>query len=279
MHTETPSTVVETILGPLMLRRTGSGRPALLWHSLFVDSGTFAPVLEGLRRQRELFLVDGPGHGGSPGPYRLYSLADCATAAIQVLDALGITERVDWVGNAWGGHVGLIFASRFPDRCRSLVTIGTPAYPLTTAERRKSAALVYLYRLLGPAPFARLIADALVGKGTAGTAPSAVGLVRAAFSGGDRRGKYWAMQSVMLHRPDLRPVLPQLKVPVLMLIGRDDPMNDPREAEQAARSIPGGRFGFVRGAGHVAPLLLAPADVTWHVLAFWDRDAERQAAA
>jgi pimeloyl-ACP methyl ester carboxylesterase len=29
----------------------------------------------------------------------------------QVLDQLAIGEGVDWVGNAWGGHVGLRFAA------------------------------------------------------------------------------------------------------------------------------------------------------------------------
>ena len=28
-------------------------------------------------------------------------------------------EPVDWVGNAWGGHVGIVFAATWPDRCRT----------------------------------------------------------------------------------------------------------------------------------------------------------------
>ena len=36
------------------------------------------------------------------------------------------SEPVDWVGNAWGGHVGIVFAATWPDRCRTLVTFGTP---------------------------------------------------------------------------------------------------------------------------------------------------------
>jgi pimeloyl-ACP methyl ester carboxylesterase len=94
-------------------------------------------------------------------------------------------------------------------------------------------------------------------------------VVRKAFERGDRRGKYWAMQSVMMHRPDLRPVLPRLTVPVLMLAGRDDALLDRTEAERAAQSVPGGRFAEVTGAGHVAPLLTAPHEVIRNVLEFW----------
>lgn len=269
MVLDTSSTMVETLLGPLRVRRAGAGAPAVLWHSLFVDSSTFDGVLPDLGAQRELVVIDGPGHGSSPGPRRRYTLEDCAAAATQVMDALHIPGPVDWVGNAWGGHVGIVFADNYPARCRTLTTIGTPPYPLTASERRQNALLVYLYRVVGPRPFSRIMVEALAGKGVATTAPHAAAVVKAAFMAGDKRGKYWAMQSVMMHRPDLRPVLPRLQVPVLMLAGRDDALLDAEEAERAALSARDGRFGRVTGAGHVAPLLVAPREVTERVLAFW----------
>ncbi|RKO26097.1 alpha/beta hydrolase [Pseudarthrobacter phenanthrenivorans] len=263
------STMIETDLGPLQVGRTGSGAPALLWHSLFVDSATFAAVVGELSGEHELIIVDGPGHGGSPGPRRLYSLADCARAAVHVLDALGISTPVDWVGNAWGGHVGIVFADSFPARCRTLTTIGTPPYPLSRTERRQSALLVYLFRLLGPKPLSSIVVDALAGRGAAKQQPETAAAISESFRRGDKRGKYWAMQSVMLHRPDLRPALARLRVPTLVLAGRNDALLDLPEAERAAHSIPDGRFELVAGAGHVAPLFVAPGDVTGHILKFW----------
>lgn len=279
MFPETSLVMIDTTLGPLAVRRMGTGSPALLWHSLFVDSRTFDGVLEDLGRQRELVIVDAPGHGDSPGPRHLYSLEDCAVAAGQVLDALNISEPVDWIGNAWGGHVGIVFAYRFASRCRTLTTIGTPTYPLTRSERMRTVPLVFLYRLLGPGPFSGSLVEVLAGRDAVRSAPEAAAAVRDAFLRGNRRGKYWAMRSVMLRRPDLRPLLPGLEVPTLMLVGRDDPMNDPREAERAARSVPAGRFAEVTGAGHVAPLVIAPGEVTQHILAFWSDSTNRQAAA
>jgi pimeloyl-ACP methyl ester carboxylesterase len=167
----------------------------------------------------------------------------------------------------------------FPSRCRTLTTIGTPPYPLTRAERLQTVPLVYLYGVLGPAPFSGVIAEALAGRGAAKTSPTAAAAVSNAFRRGNKPGKYWAMQSVMLHRPDLRPVLPLLQVPTLTLVGREDSMNDPEEAERAARSVPDGRFARVTGAGHVAPLLVAPHEVSQHVLAFWSENRNRQAGA
>lgn len=275
MKTAMSSAMVHTGLGPLKVRRTGAGEPAILWHSMFVDSETFADVVQELGRDRELFLIDGPGHGGSPGPRKLYSLQDCATAAAAVMDALNIAGPVDWVGNAWGGHVGILFADRFPTRCRTLTTIGTPAYPLPKAMRRKTKLLVHLYRALGPDPFRKTVTEALVGHNAATTAPDAARTVSEAFQRGDRRGKYWAMRSLMLRRPDLRPVLPQIQVPTLMMSGRDDAMNDAGEAERAAQAMPAGQFLRVPGGGHVAPLLMASAQVTGLIREFWSANRER----
>ena len=139
--------------------------------------------------------------------------------------------------------------------------------------------LVFLYRILGPRAFTGSIVDALAGRGAARMSPSAAAAVSDAFHRGNKRGKYWAMRSVMLHRPDLRPVLSRLQVPTLMLAARDDSLNDPEEAERAARTVPDGHFARVSGGGHVAPLLIAPAEVAQHVLTFWSAKRNRQSAA
>ena len=57
---------VPTRLGPLHVETVGSGPPAVLWHSLFVDSATWNRVRVPLAAERRLILIDGPNHGGSP---------------------------------------------------------------------------------------------------------------------------------------------------------------------------------------------------------------------
>ena len=91
-------------------------------------------------------VVDGPGHGRSPGPGRPYDMASCARAAMQVLGALGIAA-VDWVGNAWGGAVGVRAAIDSPERLRSLIAIGTPMQPLSSKMRLQTRLLLPMLRL------------------------------------------------------------------------------------------------------------------------------------
>ena len=146
---------IETQTGPLAVRVRGQGPTVVLWHSLFVDERSWGRVENDLATQRRLVIVTGPGHGASGDAGRRYTLDDCAEAAGTVLDNLGLHDPVDWVGNAWGGAVGLVFAARWPERCRTLVTLGTPVQSLSLVERTRTIGLLIAYRLLGPAGFIR----------------------------------------------------------------------------------------------------------------------------
>ena len=99
-------TMVPTKLGTLRVDASGTGRPAVLWHSLFVDSRSWNRVRAALGESRRLFMIDGPSHGGSASMTRRFTLDECAGAALDVLDHLEITEPVDWVGNALGRSRG-----------------------------------------------------------------------------------------------------------------------------------------------------------------------------
>lgn len=262
-------TMVPTRLGRLRVETYGSGDPAVLWHSLFVDSTSWDRVRESLAASRRLLIIDGPSHGGSDPVTRDFTLKDCAGAALDVLDHLGVTAPVDWVGNAWGGHVGILFAAAHPDRCRSLITIGTPIRALGTGERRQISALVTLYRLLGPVrPLLKPVLDGLLTPRTRSTDPDAVRLVTSALRGAERRGMYTAMRWVMLARQDLSETLPTVTSRTLIVTSDDLAVLTPAEARDAATCMPDGASAMVPGARHLAPLE-NPSAVIDLITGFW----------
>ena len=59
-------TMIETNVGSLAVRERGEGRPAVLWHSLFMDERSWERVEEDLSAERRLVLITGPGHGRVP---------------------------------------------------------------------------------------------------------------------------------------------------------------------------------------------------------------------
>lgn len=264
---------VSTALGRLHVQRRESGPAVVLWHSLFLDSRTWAPlirVLNELAPQRTVITIDGPSHGKSDAVTRHFSYEECTQAAVQVLDGLGITEPVDWVGNAWGGHVGILLAAGHPQRIRTLTTIGTPV-PGPDLRFRMTTGwpLVVLHRLFGPSRLCAPLGRNLMGKDSSED-------VLDAFRHSERAGMNQAMRSMMLNRPDLHDRLPRITSPTLMLAAHDDDEGwPPDQARAACATMRNARAEVVSGGGRVSPLLVDADAVARTLVDFWADAAAR----
>jgi pimeloyl-ACP methyl ester carboxylesterase len=269
-HVSGPSRV-PTSLGRLNVEQVGAGPPALLWHSLWVDSRSWGPLVGSLGQQRRVLTIDGPGYGSSDPINRDYTLDDCATAAVEVLDHLGITEAVDWVGNAWGGHVGITLAADQPHRVRSLVTIATPLLPVGARQRwTQTYPLALLYRLTGPNRLiTKALFDTLIGSDAITAHPDrAADLIRS-FEEADRQSIRRTIRFMHRWQP-LTETLPAITAPTLFLTGDlDDQHWGPAEARAAAATMPDARVATLTGAGHLGPLLVDAELLARTVTEFW----------
>lgn len=264
--------MIRTRVGRLKATVIGEGedRPtAVLWHSLFVDERSWERVVPELARDRQLVVVTGPGHGTSGDLGHRYSMEDCADAALQVLQAVAIEGPVDWVGNAWGGHVGILVAAHHPDRIRSLVAAGTPVHPYPLAAKLRTSLLLAVYRRLGPVRYLTdAVVDALLSEHTRTTDPVAVALVRDCFASADRAGLANAIVSISLTRQDLKPLLAAVQAPTLFITGSAHPDWTPQQMRAAATLLPQGSTRVVDDAAYLIPLE-APAEFSRSVKEFW----------
>ena len=265
------SGLVSTCLGRLHVGQSGSGPAALLWHSLWVDSRSWGPLVGALGAHRRVVTIDGPGYGRSSPIRRDFTLDECAEAACEVLDQLGITEPVDWVGNAWGGHVGITLAVSQPHRLRSLVTIAAPVTPVGRRQRwTQTYPLALLYRLLGANRFlTKALFGALLGSGAIAAHPDRAAEIMSAFRGADRESIRRSIRFMHRWRP-LTDKLPAVTVPTLLITGDlADQHWHPADAQTAAATMPDARAVAVTGAGHVGPLLLDVDQIARTVTEFW----------
>jgi len=264
---------IETQVGRLAVRVVGDGPTAVLWPSLFMDERSWDRLLPELTQDRRLVIINGPGHGASGDPGRRYSNHDCVTAAGQVLDRLAISGAVDWVGNAWGGHVGLGLAADRPTQCRSLITLGTPVAALSRRERRRTYPLLVVYGVLGPIELVLSgVTEVLLSAHTRAHDPEAVELVRDSLRHANRRMLRNAVISISIHREDLTDLLPRITAPTLMITGSDHSGFTPAQADAAARLTRNGRSAVVPDAAYLVPLE-APATTSTIIREFWARCA------
>ena len=262
---------VSTDLCRLHVRRSGTGPPVVLWHSLFVDSRSWGALIDELARHRTVYAIDGPSHGKSASVPRDFTFEEVVVSAEQALDRLGLTEPVDWVGNAWGGHVGIRLATG--SRLRTLTTVGTPIQGFTLGEKlTKAWPLVGVYRFAGPTGFiVKQLFDSLVGAESIAAQPDQGATVIASFREAERIGMYHAMRSMMLQRTGIEHLLGDIKVPTLVMSVRDDVTGwRPDEARRTCAVIPDCRVEDVAGTGHVSPLLIDRDRILRLVTEFWN---------
>jgi pimeloyl-ACP methyl ester carboxylesterase len=267
--------MVDTRLGALPVRVRGEGPVAVLWHSLFVDDRTWNRVEDDLARVRRLVIITGPGHGASRDPGRRYTMDECARAAAEVLASLDVVEPVDWVGNAWGGHVGVVFAARWPERCRTLVTLGTPIQSYTLSERLSIWILLPIVRLFGPVGFiASGVRDVLLSPTTLAQDPEAGALVLDCLRTMNRAALVNAVVSISLRRPDLTSRLAQIRCPTLFVTGSDHKGWTMEQAQTASRLLADGAIEVIPNAAYLLPLE-APDRTVQLVRDFWALQAQR----
>lgn len=244
---------VSTRLGSLNIREIGTGQPTILWPSMFVDSHTWDPVIPHLTADRRFVLVDGPGLGLSEPLSRTSDITEAADAAVDLMAGLSITEPVDWVGNAFGGHVGFKLASR-PGLLRSLVAVSAPTEPISAELRRRIKLLRPLLRAVGPVgPVRSALLDAMLTESSQAD-DQRRRIVLDALARPSRASLARALDSFILNRLDVNDELDDICVPSLFVASDDRGDWSPEDAAAAALRTAGARSVTITGARTLVPL-------------------------
>ncbi|KAF2420408.1 alpha/beta hydrolase [Microbacterium sp. B35-30] len=261
---------VDTRLGSLAVRRVGTGDMTVFWSSMFVDSHTWdsaLPLLLAGAPEREFVLIDPPGLGLSEPLSRRSSIAEAADAARDALAGLGATSPVDWVGNAFGGHVGYQLATD-PSTIRSFVAISAPTEPVPAHLRRKIAVLHPVLRLMGAVgPVRAAVISAMLTDASAAT-PGIRDVVVDSLNRPTRASMSHALRSFIIDRTDVTDRLSGIGVPSLFIASDDRGDWSPEDAQRAAASSPHATSVTIAGARTLVPLE-QPRAVAQAILAFW----------
>jgi pimeloyl-ACP methyl ester carboxylesterase len=244
--------------GPLLLLVHGFPADRRMWRGLMAELAGAARVV----------AVDLPGFGDSPPPAGdTLGMDEMADAALEVADALG-GGRVVLGGLSMGGYVALAAARRHRARLAGLLLFDTRAEAdtpegaegrRTTATRVLAEGIDFFVERSRPLWFTP---ETLAGR------PAVVAAVDAMAARASRQGVAAALRG-MAARPDTRPHLATLRVPTLVVCGRQDPITPPESMRAMAAAIPGAVFAEVPGA-HFSPVE-HPAEVAAEVAAFLTR--------
>jgi len=217
------------------------GEVLLFVHGAGSNGNTWQRQLAGFADRHSPLALDFPGHGRSGGTESLKSIEAYRDCLAAFTDALRLRPCV-LVGRSMGGAVAMAYALAHPERVRGLVLVATGArFDLPQA-------LLDTWRnvMNGRAqqPFTT---DAFSSK-------TDFAVMREAWMEQvktDPRVRYFDF--VACNAFEVTERLGAIKVPTLIIAGRDDTITPPAHSEVLHRGIAGSKLVVIDDAGHTVP--------------------------
>jgi pimeloyl-ACP methyl ester carboxylesterase len=269
-----PDAVVQATPDLLAHMVRGEGAPALLLNGGTMSMGAWEPVARPLEERFRVIRCDLRGQLLSPGtPPPTFS--GHASEVVRLLDALGI-DSVHLAGASFGGFTALTLAAEHPQRVRSLVAI-TASERITEEMWAGASLLIEAARAAADGGDGGVVFDLLVPatfseawRRQQGEALQA----RRAAVGRLPREWFAALVSLLeaLRGLDLRPFLPRITCPTLVVGGELDRTFPVEHSQALARAIRGSELAIVQGAPH--GMIVEDAERTAALIAAFFAEAE-----
>ena len=253
-------------MGPADAERT-----LLVFNGIGASLETVAPFAEHFHRTR-IVTFDVPGVGGSPAPSLPYRMSWLSRLARRLLDKLGI-GAVDVFGVSWGGAVAQQFVHDHPERCRTLTLAATSAgFVMVPGNLRVLTKMATPRRYTDPDFMLKVGPDIYGGQLRLDRGKLAEHA--AAMRGNTPRGYLYQLLAGVGWTSWLW--LPQMRLPVLIMMGADDPLVPLVNGRILAGRLPDARLEVV-DCGHLF-ILTHPEHTAATIERFLD-EAPRTAAA
>ena len=227
----------------------GEGRPLLLISGLGNDLSSWALQVPDLARRYRVISFDNRGSGRTDAPDQPYSIRMMAGDTAGLMDALRI-EKAHVLGVSMGGYIAEELAMACPGRVTSLVLATTSVGPyllkisLLQAWARQALSgmsPMTSFQIMLPFMFNdRCFEDP-------GVLEMAVGTIAGHSS---TPPHILARQMTACAEHDARDRIGQIRVPTLVLAGKEDPFVPFSLSQELAASIPGARLKVLEGGGH-----------------------------
>lgn len=235
----------------------GRGQPVILLHGLGMTKETWQPSFAALAANYHVYAIDQIGFGRSDKPELDYKIA----TFVDFLHGFLVSQdlgKATLVGSSLGGWIALEFAVQHPDLVDRLVLVGSAGlpwlHPAPVDFKPTSLAAI------------RALMEALVYDKTRVTEP----IVRQVFADHLRNNDGSTIQRTFAGFASSRFLdgrLASIRVPTLVVWGREDEMIPLAAGEQLRDGIAGAQLVVLDHCGHI-PHVEKPAEFTRAVLEF-----------
>lgn len=190
--------------------------PVLCLHGWGCSTQHFAPIAQELAKDYRVTVMDFPAHGQSQKPEAPWQVRDFAECVKELMEKLSLAP-CDIIAHSFGGRVALYMAAHWPQLVKRLVITGGAGIkkPETAEQKKRREAFQRKKRLLQGLAKAPLLG---------GAAEKGMEALRQKYGSADYNALDADMRRtfVQVVNEDLRPLLPQIKAPTLLIWGEND---------------------------------------------------------
>ena len=223
-----------------------SSNPALIFsNSLGTSYHMWQPQIDTLQADYFIICYDTRGHGKSSAPRGPYNLNQLGQDVIDLLDHLHL-DKAFFCGISMGGITGQWLAINHPDRFHHLMLCNTAAKignEIAWTERAK------LVREQGLAPIAATAAPRWFTVDFIDHYPDIVAALSSALAAGSAEG--YASCCEALSIADTRKQLKDIRVPITVLAGVEDPVTTVADGQYMVDHIPNAKLATIN-ASHIS---------------------------
>jgi pimeloyl-ACP methyl ester carboxylesterase len=161
-------------------------------------------------------------------------------------------QRFALAGLSMGGYISCEIMRQAPERVTKLALLDTGSRADTPERREQRLALLALAERAGVTKVQETILPMLVHKTRLAEKPLIDTVLKMGSDTGTEAFK--RQQAAIMGRLDNRPLLPTIKCPTLVIVGREDALTPLELSQEIASGIPGAKLEIIEECGHLSTL-------------------------
>lgn len=205
------------------VRKSGGqkGRCIVLLHGFLESLEIWKEYADSLSKRYRIVCIDLPGHGKSENIGYIHTMELMADCVKEVLRSLQITKCV-MIGHSMGGYVTLAFVEKYERNLRGFSLFHSHAAP-DPEEKKKDRDKAIQVVKRNPIVLIDELVPNLFARENREKFGNEIEKIKKIASGMTRQGIVNCLEG-MKDRVDRREILKNIKVPVLLILGKKDPV-------------------------------------------------------